>query len=292
MTTPLKAASGFYSQPEDLFHATSRQCSRLVTHRYSTSFTLGIRLLNRRFHDPIYAIYGFVRFADEIVDSFQGHNAVVLLEAFERDTWLALEEGISLNPILDSFQWVVRKYGIDPDLIVAFLASMKMDLGKKAYSKEDYSTYIYGSAESVGLMCLKVFCEGDEARYQSLSMQACSLGSAFQKVNFLRDMQSDYADRGRVYFPEANLDCFDSDTKSCIEKDIEHDFTEALKGITHLPMGARLGVYVAYRYYYQLFRKIKQTAPAKIMRKRIRVPDPQKVLILAGSYFRHQLNML
>ncbi len=292
MTTPSKAPSGFYSQPEDLFHEASRACSRLVTHRYSTSFTLGIKLLHRRFHSPIYAIYGFVRLADEIVDSFQAHDRRKLLYAFEQDTYEALENGISLNPVLDAFQWVVRKYSISRDLIEAFLASMEMDLEKKTYSRQDYGQYIYGSAEAVGLMCLKVFCEGDEARYERLAPFACRLGSAFQKVNFLRDMQSDFADRGRVYFPGANLDCFDMNTKVCIEQDIEQDFQAALKGIAQLPIGARLGVYVAYRYYYQLFRKIKRTAPANVMRTRIRVPDPQKLLILADSIFRHQLNML
>lgn len=275
-----------------LYNDTCSECSRLITLRYSTSFSLGIRLFHKRFRGPIYAIYGFVRFADEIVDTFHQYPKQELLERFRRDTFTAIDEGISLNPVLHSFQQVVRKYGIERDLIEAFLNSMAMDLYNRSYDAAGYKEYIYGSAEVVGLMCLRVFCEGDEGRYQALRQPACRLGAAFQKINFLRDIQGDHDDRGRVYFPEVDFRLFDNEAKRRIETDIQADFSAALDGIRRLPDGARFGVYLAYEYYTQLFAKIKRAPAQRIAQERFRVSDKRKIYLLFSSAVRHQLNFL
>lgn len=276
----------------ELFDQTTFQCSRLITQQYSTSFTLGIKTLHRRFHDPIYAIYGFVRYADEIVDTFHEHDKAELLHHFRDDTYRAIAEGISLNPVLHAFQKVVNRYRIERELIDAFLQSMEMDLHETTYAQADYEQYIYGSAEVVGLMCLRVFCEGDEARYRHLREPARRLGAAFQKVNFLRDIRSDFYDRGRVYFPETDFATFDRLAKDRIEADIQADFDAAYAGIVQLPAGARLGVYLAYIYYLSLFKKIRKLPAAQIMKERIRIPDNQKFLLLLRTYVRHHLNSL
>jgi phytoene synthase len=278
--------------PMALFDSTTLECSKLITQRYSTSFTLGIKTLHPKFHDPIYAIYGFVRFADEIVDTFHDHDKSTLLQRFRHETYQALEEGISLNPVLHSFQLVVNQYAIDHSFIDAFLRSMEMDLVDYEYDCNLYSEYIYGSAEVVGLMCLRVFCEGDHEMFERLKSSACSLGAAFQKVNFLRDIRSDYQDRGRVYFPKVDIRSFCNQDKEEIEADIQRDFDAAYVGIQQLPKGARLGVYLAYIYYLKLFKKIKQLPAAHIMAERVRVPDNTKLALLLGSYIRFQFNTI
>lgn len=275
-----------------LYDQVSMRCSRLTTHLYSTSFTLGIKSLNSKFHDPIYAIYGFVRFADEIVDSFDRPDAAELLAEFRNDTRKAIERGISLNPILNSFQQVVNTYNIGSDLIDTFLDSMEMDLTDVEYNQDLYEKYILGSAEVVGLMCLCVFCSGDKAEYERLKFSAMRLGSAFQKINFLRDLRNDYYGLGRVYFPHLDLKEFDEANKKAIEKDIQQDFTDGFNGIRQLPRGARFGVYVAYVYYYALFRKIISLPPTKILEERIRIPNARKYALIVSSYVRHSLNML
>ncbi|MEL7222050.1 MAG: phytoene/squalene synthase family protein, partial [Bacteroidota bacterium] len=234
-----------------LYRQVCLESSKLITKRYSTSFSMGIRAFDKRFRDPVYAIYGFVRFADEIVDTFHDYPKAELLQRFWQDTYKAIEEGISLNPVLQSFQEVVRTYNIERELIDAFLRSMEMDLHDKEYDQESYEEYIYGSAEVVGLMCLRVFCEGNDEQYQSLKASACSLGAAFQKVNFLRDIKSDFDERGRVYFPGVDFSRFTAADKAEIEADIRKDFDHAYEGIVRLPEGARFGVYLAYVYYLQ-----------------------------------------
>ena len=276
----------------ELFDITTFKCSKLITQHYSTSFTLGIRTLHQRFHYPIYAVYGFVRYADEIGDTFHDHDKTTLLDRFEKDTYQAIEEKISLNPVLHSFQSVVNKYHIQPDLIDAFLRSMRMDLDQQTYNDPLYHEYIYGSAEVVGLMCLRVFCEGDDALYQSLEEPARKLGAAFQKVNFLRDIKSDYDERGRGYFPDVDFNDFTQTAKQKIEQDIQQDFDEAYQGILRLPSGSKLGVYLAYVYYLNLFKKIKQCSAARIAQERIRIPDNRKIALLIGTYFRHRFNYL
>lgn len=275
-----------------LFDQVSASASRMVTRRYSTSFSLGIRFLHRDFQDAIYGIYGFVRFADEIVDSFHDYNKKLLLEEFRQETFKATERGISLNPILNSFQAVVNKYHIEHELIECFLNSMEMDLEKKTYVEEEYKKYILGSAEVVGLMCLRVFIDKDKALYNRLKPYAMSLGSAFQKINFLRDLKADYQGMGRVYFPNVNLSELNENIKADIEADIEKDFDAGLQGIRMLPKRSRLGVYVAYIYYRSLFRKIKNLNPQHIMESRVRIPNSQKVMLFAGSYLRNSLNIL
>ncbi len=276
----------------DLYTSTTLKCSRLVTQHYSTSFTLGIKTLNRKYHFPIYAIYGFVRFADEIVDTFHEHDKAELLEKFEKDTFAAIDQRISLNPVLHSFQMIVNKYKIDRDLIESFLESMEMDLSESSHTKGSYRKYIYGSAEVVGLMCLKVFCDGDHKRFEELKPAACRLGAAFQKVNFLRDMQSDFTERGRVYFPDVSPESFEWKDKKLIESDILDDFKAALQGIRNLPEGARWGVYLAYVYYKQLFRKIRRLPPGKVLSKRVRVQDFKKVMLLFATYFGYRLRVI
>ena len=275
----------------DLFHRVCFECSKLVTNRYSTSFSLGIKVFEKKLRAPIYAIYGFVRFADEIVDTFHDFPKAELLERFKVDTHKAIEEGLSLNPILHSFQKTVLKYNIEKELIDAFLKSMEMDLYHNKYANQLYEEYIYGSAEVVGLMCLRVFCEGDDALYQRLKSPARSLGSAFQKINFLRDMKSDFDDRGRVYFPGIDFSAFNDTDKKFIESDIKKDFDHALQGIIQLPKGARFGVYLAYIYYTKLFQKIKNAPAAKVTSERIRVPNRKKFYLLFSSALRNSLNM-
>ncbi len=275
-----------------LFNKTALECSKLITEHYSTSFTLGIKTLDRRFHMPVYAIYGFVRYADEIVDTFHDFDKKVLLDRFKHDTYQAIDEGISLNPVLHSFQMVVREYKIDHALIEAFLHSMEMDLYNHDYDADGYSEYIYGSAEVVGLMCLRVFCEGDCDSFDRLREPARKLGAAFQKVNFLRDLKSDYQDRGRTYFPGVDFSQFGRDAKTLIEEDIQRDFDEAYIGITKLPRGARMGVYLAYTYYQTLFNKIRQLSATTIQNERIRVPNPQKFALLAQTYLKYRLNVI
>ncbi|MBN3521292.1 phytoene/squalene synthase family protein [Algoriphagus lutimaris] len=277
--------------PRDLFDQTTFECSKLITQRYSTSFTLGIKTLDQKFHMPVYAIYGFVRYADEIVDTFHDQNKEKLLARFKKDTYEAIESGISLNPVLHAFQLVVNKYHIDQELIEAFLHSMEMDLDFKTYDDSKYNEYIYGSAEVVGLMCLKVFCEGDEAEYEKLKVPACKLGAAFQKVNFLRDIKSDYEERGRVYFPGVEFTHFDKIVKKQIEEDIQRDFDDSLIGIEQLPIGAKLGVKVAYLYYQKLFDKIKGLPAETITKTRIRIPNSKKLSLLIGTYFVNKLGI-
>jgi phytoene/squalene synthetase len=277
---------------KEIFNQTTFECSKLITQKYSTSFTLGIKTLDKKFHYPIYAIYGFVRYADEIVDTFHDKDKAALLTDFKEQTFKSIKEEISLNPVLHSFQMVVNEYQIDHELIEAFLYSMEMDLLDIDYEQATYEKYIYGSAEVVGLMCLKVFCEGDEKQYQELLPPAKSLGSAFQKVNFLRDIKSDYNDRGRVYFPEVDFRDFSKSHKEKIEADIQADFDAAYQGILNLPKGARLGVYLAYTYYLRLFDKIKKFPPQKILEERVRVNDAKKLFLLVGSYVKHQFNAL
>ena len=276
----------------NLFHEVSQECSRITTEKYSTSFSSAIRLLNKDLRTPIFNIYGFVRFADEIVDTFHDFDKAVLLQEFKIATYDAIEKGISMNPILHSFQITVNQFGIDRELIDAFLYSMELDLDQRKYDRAGYEQYIYGSAEVVGLMCLFVFCEGDKKMYEQLKPYARSLGAAFQKVNFLRDLKADYEGLERVYFPGCDFRNFTSADKAAIEADIQKDFDHAYEGILLLPLKARFGVYVAYKYYLSLFKKIKKVRPQKIMEERIRIPDYGKVFILAKAGIRSQLNLL
>ena len=276
---------------KELFDQTSLECGKLITQRYSTSFTLGIQTLDKKFHQPIYAIYGFVRFADEIVDTFHSHDKATLLDQFRQETYKAIELGLSLNPVLHGFQMIVNKFEIDHELIESFFSSMAMDLDFNTYNDDRYLEYIYGSAEVVGLMCLKVFVNGDEEAYQRLKRPAQMLGSAFQKVNFLRDIKSDFEERGRVYFPGVAFEQFDKSAKVLIEEDIQKDFDEALIGVGQLPDGAKLGVKVAYLYYQKLFDKIKGLSAAKITHERIRIPNSQKFSLLIGTYFGSKLGL-
>lgn len=277
---------------KSLYDKTCVECSQLITNRYSTSFSMGIRVFDKKFRDPIYSIYGFVRFADEIVDTFHQFDKSTLLQRFRKDTYQAIEEGISLNPVLQAFQQVVHEYNINLDLIEAFLKSMEMDLHFHNYEDSLYKEYIYGSAEVVGLMCLKVFCKGDEASYERLKDTACALGSAFQKINFLRDMKSDFDERGRVYFPGVDFNKFDNEEKAIIENDIKADFDYAYTGIVQLPKGARFGVYLAYIYYINLFQKIKKSSALLVKKERIRVHDSRKVYLLFSTAIRSRLNLL
>lgn len=277
---------------KDLFDKVSIKCSRITTRAYSTSFSLGILCLKKELRDPIYSIYGFVRFADEIVDTFHDYNKSDLLERFKAETWKAIEDGISLNPILNSFQKTVHKYRIDLSSIELFLRSMEMDLHRKRHDQQSLQEYILGSAEVVGLMCLRVFVHGDDALYHQLKLYAMKLGSAFQKVNFLRDLQADYLHMGRTYFPDVDFSCFDDKRKRQIEESIEQDFKEAYKGIKLLPHASRFGVYVAYVYYRALLKKIQNTPSEMILSTRIRIRNRHKARLLALSYVKHQLNMI
>lgn len=277
---------------KSIFDEISQSSSKLVTKRYSTSFSLGIMFLSAKLRGPIYSIYGFVRFADEIVDSFHDYDKAELLADFKKQTYDAIEKKISLNPILNSFQQVVHDYQIDLEWIETFLRSMEMDLDKTIYDRNKYNEYILGSAEVVGLMCLHVFTEGNKEQFQLLKPFAMRLGAAFQKINFLRDVKADSEDLGRTYFPEIDLKNFSHADKLKIEAEIELDFAIALQGIRQLPKSSRNGVYLAYYYYTVLFRKIKELPPQKIMNERIRIPNSEKLYLMFKSNLRHQLNLL
>jgi 15-cis-phytoene synthase len=276
---------------KQLFDNVSIRTSRLTTRAYSTSFSLGIFCLQREYRDPIYALYGWVRFADEIVDTFHEYDKKKLLDRFRDDTYRAIEEGISLNPILHSFQQTVNHYQIEKELTDTFLRSMEWDLARTTYDEQSMKEYILGSAEVVGLMCLRVFCKGDDLLYQQLKPAAMSLGSAFQKVNFLRDLKADFT-MGRVYFPELQLNRLDEQSKQLIEDSIQKDFDDSLAGIKDLPRGARFGVYVAYVYYLALFKKIKNSPSEIVLQQRISVRKREKIKLLAYSYVKHQLNLI
>lgn len=277
---------------KSLFDQVSVQCSRLTTRAYSTSFSLGILCLQKTLRDPVYSVYGFVRFADEIVDTFHDYDRRVLLEKFRRDTWESIEERISLNPILNSFQATVHRYKIEKELIELFLQSMEMDLYKTRYDNAGLKQYITGSAEAVGLMCLRIFTDGNTALYDQLKEDAMSLGAAFQKINFLRDLKADMVGMGRTYFVEMASQALDRENKARIEKNIEADFECGYRGLRKLPRSARFGVYVAYMYYLALFKKIRNCPPEKVLKARIRIDNSQKATLLAYSYVRHQLNLL
>ncbi len=275
-----------------LFHTTTQHCSRIVTENYSTSFSSAIRMLHKDLRQPIFNIYGFVRFADEIVDTFHEHDKSELLQQFKSETFDSIKRGISLNPVLNSFQLTVNKFNIDHHLIDAFFTSMEMDLNKKAYDNKTYKEYIYGSAEVVGLMCLYVFCGGKKEQYLQLEHSARSLGAAFQKVNFLRDIKADFSGLARVYFPGCDFNNFTEQEKNRIEEDIHHDFSQAYQGIRNLPLKARFGVYVAYKYYFSLFKKIKRMKPARVLEERIRIPNYRKVLIILRAGVKNQLRLI
>ena len=277
---------------KSLFDTVSVECSKLTTRAYSTSFSLGIYFLKNKLRNPIYSIYGFVRFADEIVDSFEGYDKKYLLEKFKAETYEAIENKISLNPILNSFQEVVNRYKISHDLIETFLKSMEMDLEKIDYSTEKYNQYILGSAEVVGLMCLYIFTEGNNNLYEELKPSAMKLGAAFQKVNFLRDMKEDYQILGRTYFPNVDMTQFTSCTKRKIEQEIEQEFKEALIGIKKLPTSSKGGVYLAYVYYNSLFKKIKNLSAQHILTERIRISNGKKFGLMLNSMVQFKMNML
>jgi len=274
------------------FDRLSAEFSKIATQRYSTSFSLGISFLDKELHHPIYAIYGFVRFADEIVDSFHDYDKASLLAQFKKDCFEAIESGISLNPILNSFQQVVRQYHIDHQLIHLFLKSMEMDLEKQDFSPEKYQEYILGSAEVVGLMCLFVFTGGDINRYYELMPAAKKLGSAFQKINFLRDIGADFKNLDRTYFPNVDLANFTESDKQKIEQEIELEMDDALAGIRQLPNSSRRGVYLAYQYYRQLFEKIKLARACVIFSKRFRISNTRKMVLLCDVFIKHKMNMI
>ena len=276
----------------NLYDETCFECSKLITNKYSTSFSLGIKAFDISFRYPIYAIYGFVRYADEIVDTFHDHNKLQLINSFRTETFEAIKNKISLNPVIHSFQQIVNRFAIDHELIDAFLRSMEMDLDKKAYCDDSYKVYIYGSAEVIGLMCLRVFTDNNDNLYQALLPQARSLGAAFQKVNFLRDVKADYEDRCRVYFPGVDFNNFTEQDKRQIEADIKADFNDAFEGIKRLPQGTRLGVYIAYVYYLQLFKKISYTPANVILQKRIRISDTSKIALYVKAVLQQKLNVI
>ena len=276
----------------NLYDETCFECSKLITQKYSTSFSLGIKAFDVDFRYPIYAIYGFVRYADEIVDTFHEYDKVALICNFRRETFKAIEDGISLNPVIHSFQQVVNRYGIDHQLIHSFLRSMEMDLDQKVYDGEEYNAYIYGSAEAIGLMCLRIFANNDDGLYHALLPQARSLGAAFQKVNFLRDIRSDFEERGRMYFPGVDFNNFTEQVKLNIQANIQSDFDAAFAGIKRLPAGTRLGVYIAYTYYLQLFKKIKNTPANVILQKRIRISDTHKIGLYVKAVLQQKLKVI
>lgn len=278
---------------KQIFDDLSFKSSMLVTKQYSTSFSIAVNMLSPSIRNAIYSIYGFVRFADEIVDSFHDYDKVELIRDFEIDYYKAMTSGISLNPILNSFQQTVKKYNISDDLVQAFLRSMKMDLSKKNYNtQQEYEEYIYGSADVVGLMCLKVFVGGDEEKYEQLKEPAMRLGSAFQKVNFLRDLKDDVELLSRTYFPNVNLESLTAEDKKKIIEEIEEDFRVAYIGILELPKEAKFGVYTAYKYYKRLLAKLKDTPSSKILETRIRVSNPVKIGLLAKSFVAFKFNLL
>ena len=274
------------------FHNVSQECSKITALRYSTSFSSAIKLLHKDLRTPIFNIYGFVRFADEIVDTFHDYDKENMLQNFKADTYKAIKDGISINPILHSFQITVNQYNIQHDLIEAFFHSMEMDLNKVEYDSNLYEEYIYGSAEVVGLMCLFVFCEGNTKRFDELKDYARSLGAAFQKVNFLRDVKADYNSLNRTYFPQVDFSNFTEKMKKDIEEEIAIDFKNAYTGIKLLPAKSRFGVYVAYKYYLSLFKKIKQVQPATLLDNRVRIANVNKAFIVMRAGVRSQLNIL
>ena len=276
----------------DLYTQTCFECSELITKKYSTSFSSGIRAFDKKFRYPVYAIYGFVRIADEIVDTFHDYDRHKLIAEFRAETFKVIDQKISLNPVLHAFQAVVNEYNISLDLIDAFLLSMEMDLDQKSHDIDSYNTYVFGSAEVIGLMCLKVFCGNSEVLYKRLLPNARSLGSAFQKVNFLRDIQADMEERGRVYFPDVNFHNFTDPDKKAIEADIQKDFNHGFDGIKQLPKGTRLGVYIAYVYYLQLFKKIINTPANNVLKMRIRVSDTRKLSLYCKAVVQQKLNMI
>lgn len=275
-----------------LFAETCEQCSRITTKRYSTSFSSAILLLHKGIRQHVYNVYGFVRFADEIVDTFHHHNKSSLLSDFKNDTFKAIEEQISLNPILQSFQYTVNRFGISAELIHAFFRSMEWDLEKRTYDEAEFREYIFGSAEVVGLMCLQIFCDGQTLLYDRLKPYAQSLGAAFQKVNFLRDIKSDKEYLSRVYFPGVDFNAFTLQAKQQIENEIALDFRNAYEGIRQLPVNSRFGVYLAYKYYMSLFRKIRDAKASSVMQKRIRIPNYTKAWVATKALIRTQLNLL
>lgn len=277
---------------KELYDQVSFSSSKLITRKYSTSFSIGINFLNKKLHNAIYSIYGFVRLADEIVDSFHDFPKEELLTEFKEETFKALDQGISLNPVIHCFQETVRKYDIDRELIVLFLRSMEQDLSKIEYSSEKYDQYIVGSAEVVGLMCLMVFVQGDKTLYNALEQPARKLGAAFQKVNFLRDVNADFNTLGRSYFPNVDLNNFSATDKLNIENDIEADFLDALEGIKKLPKSSRLGVFIAYRYYLSLFYKIKSVPAQHIMNTRVRINNPKKLYLACHTMLINKINLL
>lgn len=277
---------------KEIYDDLSHQFARKTTERYSTSFSMGIRLLAKELRQPIYDIYGFVRLADEIVDSFHGYDKEKLLNDFRNQTWEAIDTGISLNPILNAFQKTVNQFDIDHNLIATFLKSMEMDLDFSKCNQSEYEEYILGSAEVVGLMCLKIFVYGDNVEYLRLKPFAMKLGSAFQKINFLRDLKDDYNTLGRTYFPNTNMSNFNSEVKKEIEADIEIDFQSGYEGIVQLPKKSRFGVYLAYIYYYKLFHKIKQLPAETILQERVRISNKRKYSLVVSGYMRHSFNML
>ncbi|NOT38277.1 MAG: phytoene/squalene synthase family protein [Saprospiraceae bacterium] len=270
----------------NFYNKTCDEMSVVLTHRYSTSFSLGIKLFDKKLRNPICSVYGFVRLADEIVDTFHHIDQAKYLERIKNETKEAIEKGFSLNTVLHSFAQTVREYNIEWNLIESFLHSMEMDLHFKTFNEEEYKKYIYGSAEVVGLFCLKIFCKNEKVNYNDLAPYAMKLGSAFQKINFLRDIKSDYKERGRIYFPGLNLDEFAIDKKIQIESDIEKDFQDGLKGITSLPNNCKSGVKLAYRYYYALFNKIKKVSPQELLAGRIRIVNARKFYILCKEMLR------
>lgn len=277
---------------KSVFDNLSAKVSKLTTRTYSTSFSLGIYFLNNRLHDAIYAIYGFVRFADEIVDSFEGYDKRYLLAKFKEETYEALERGISLNPVLNTFQEAVHEYDIGLELVETFFRSMEMDLKTTNHTTKSYQKYVLGSAEVVGLMCLHVFTEGDKKLYSELKPNAMKLGAAFQKVNFLRDMKEDYHILGRVYFPDVDMSNFCDQSKKQIEEEIELDFSEALIGIKKLPSSSRGGVYLAYITYLSLFNKIKKLPAGQILTKRVRINNGRKLGLMLNGLFQHKMNLI
>lgn len=276
----------------DLYLKNALNCSKITTNSYSTSFSLGIRLLNKKYRNQIFAIYGFVRFADEIVDNFYDFNRHELFEDFKKDTYEAIDRKISSNPILHSFQYVVNEYNIDKELIDSFLNSMEMDLHNHSYNESQYKKYITGSAEVVGLMCLRIFYTDNEKEYENLKFSARKLGEAFQKVNFLRDIKDDFRKRGRVYFPGIDFDNFTTQDKKSIESEIHKNFYDSIYGIKNIKKEVRLGIYLAYKYFLTLFRKIEKTKAEYLVQKRFRINNFRKTILLIKCYIEHKLNLI
>ena len=278
---------------KQLFDSISSESSKIITKKYSTSFSIAVNLLSPNIREAIYNIYGFVRVADEIVDSFEEYPKEELLDRFEQEYRYSLKVGISTNPVINAFQGTVSKYNIDYALVESFLKSMRTDLEKQNYNNQkEIDDYIYGSADVVGLMCLKVFVQGDEERFNNLKESAMKLGSAFQKVNFLRDLNEDYENLNRSYFPNINPNNFTEADKARVLLEINNDFEEAYKGIIKLPKEAKLAVYVAYKYYFNLLHKIERTPSKTLKEKRIRVSNPKKMALLVESYFNFKLNLV